>query len=63
MDVEGLPDLRILSIMYDVEEGVLHIDYPQNVSDFEALGMLTIALDLQGARCSFDMETEDEEED
>lgn len=49
---DDLPDLRAVGITFDPEADFLHIDVGEQVGDFEALGMLLVALVKQYATCA-----------
>lgn len=47
-----MPDIRSVGITFDTEADCLNLDVGEWVGDFEALGMLLVALMRQAAKCA-----------
>ena len=63
---DDLPDLRAVGITFDPDADFLHVDVGEAVGDFEALGMLLVAVIRQAATCAgatLEYEPDDEDDD
>lgn len=60
---DDLPDLRAVGITYDADTDAFNIDMGDEVGDFEALGLLLVALARQFSVCigtTFEFEGDDD---
>ncbi len=59
--MDGMPKIRVITIVWDLEADSIDIDYDTSeISVYEAWGMLSHAIEIQKNHCLLD---EDEEED
>lgn len=59
-DVDNFPDIKVVSILYDTDTEILSLDFDEDeLSNYEALGMLVMAIDIMKEIFS---ETDDDED-